>query len=36
MIRALFERLVTPSHVRSLGLEELLSLTGEVLNRVDT
>ena len=26
MIRALFERLVTPSHVRSLGLEELLSL----------
>lgn len=35
MIRALFERLVTPSHVRSLGLEELLSLTGEVLNRVD-
>jgi hypothetical protein len=36
MIRALLERLVTPSHVRSLGLEELLSLTGEVLNRVDT
>ena len=36
MIRALFERLVTPSNVRSLGLEELLSLTGEVLNRVDT
>ena len=36
MIRALFERLVTPSHVRSLGLEELLSVTGEVLNRVDT
>lgn len=36
MIRALFERLVTPSHVRSLGLEELLALTGEVLNRVDT
>jgi hypothetical protein len=36
MIRALFERLITPSHVRSLGLEELLSLTGEVLNRVDT
>jgi hypothetical protein len=36
MIRALFEQLVTPSHVRSLGLEELLSLTGEVLNRVDT
>jgi hypothetical protein len=36
MIRALFERLVTPSHVRSLGLEELLSLTGEVLNRVNT
>jgi hypothetical protein len=36
MIRALFERLVTPSHVHSLGLEELLSLTGEVLNRVDT
>jgi hypothetical protein len=36
MIRALFEILVTPSHVRSLGLEELLSLTGEVLNRVDT
>ncbi|MGO9095430.1 MAG: type ISP restriction/modification enzyme [Bryobacteraceae bacterium] len=35
MIRALFERLVTPSHVRSLGLEELLFLTGEVLNRVD-
>lgn len=35
MIRALFERLVTPSNVRSLGLEELLSLTGEVLNRVD-
>lgn len=35
MIRALFERLVTPSHVRSLGLEELLSLTGEVLNRVN-
>jgi hypothetical protein len=36
MIRALFERLVTPSNVRTLGLEELLSLTGEVLNRVDT
>lgn len=36
MIRALYERLVIPTHVRALGLEELLSLTGEVLNRVDT
>lgn len=36
MIRALFERLVTPGNVRSLGLEDLLKLTGEVLNRVDT
>ncbi len=36
MIRALYERLVIPTHVRALGLEELLGLTGEVLNRVDT
>lgn len=36
MIRALYERLVIPTHVRALGLEELLSLTGEVLNRVNT
>jgi hypothetical protein len=36
MIRALYERLVIPAHVRSLGLEELLNLTGEVLNRVDS
>ncbi len=36
MIRALYERLVIPTNVRALGLEELLSLTGEVLNRVDT
>jgi hypothetical protein len=35
MIRALYERLVIPAHVRSLGLEELLNLTGEVLNRVN-
>lgn len=36
MIRALYERLVIPAHVRSLGLEELLNLTGEVLNRVES
>ncbi len=36
MIRALYERLVIPAHVRSLGLEELLNLTGEVLNRVNS
>ena len=36
MIRALYERIVIPAHVRSLGLMALLDLTGEVLNRVDT
>ncbi len=36
MIRALYERLVIPTHVRAMGLEQLLSLTGETLNRVDT
>lgn len=36
MIRALYQRLVIPDHVRSLGFEGLLDLTGEVLNRVDT
>jgi hypothetical protein len=35
MIRALYERLVIPSHLRSMGLLGLLDLTGEVLNRVD-
>ena len=36
MIRALYERLVIPSHLRSMGLIDLLDLTGEVLNRVDS
>ena len=35
MIKALFEKVATPTHVRKLDLEEVLNWTGEALNRVD-
>jgi predicted helicase len=35
MIKALFERVATPTHVRRLDLEEVLNWTGDALNRVD-
>ena len=35
MIKALFEKVATPTHVRRLGLEEVLNWAGEALNRVD-
>lgn len=35
MIKALFEKVATPTHVRRLDLEEVLNWTGEALNRVD-
>ncbi len=35
MIKALFEKFATPTHVRKLDLEEVLNWTGEALNRVD-
>jgi type I restriction-modification system DNA methylase subunit len=35
MIRALFEQISTPSKLGPLGLEHVMTLAGEVLNRVD-
>ena len=35
MIKALFEKVATPTHVRRLDLEEVLNWAGEALNRVD-
>lgn len=35
MIKALFEKVATPTHVRKYDLEEVLNWTGEALNRVD-
>ena len=35
MIKALFEKVATATHVRKLDLEEVLNWTGEALNRVD-
>jgi type I restriction-modification system DNA methylase subunit len=35
MIKALFEKVATPTHVRKLDLEEVLNWAGEALNRVD-
>jgi hypothetical protein len=35
MIKALFEKVATPTHVRRLDLEEVLNWTGDALNRVD-
>lgn len=35
MIKALFEKVATPTHIRKLDLEEVLNWTGEALNRVD-
>ncbi len=35
MIKALFEKVATPTHVRRFDLEEVLNWAGEALNRVD-
>jgi predicted helicase len=35
MIKALFEKVATPTHVRGFDLEEVLNWAGEALNRVD-
>ena len=35
MIKALFEKVATPTHVRKLDLEEVLNWAGDALNRVD-
>jgi len=35
MIKALFEKVATPTHLRNLDLMEVLNWTGEALNRVD-
>jgi predicted helicase len=35
MIKALFERVATATHIRRLDLEEVLNWTGDALNRVD-